>query len=133
MLEGMESWVKWERTRRNGRSRFLWIFGVLGFGMTTGIIGSVIMYLDMSGIMGRRHPVPELAILPLLVCPFGGYLWGVMMWHTVDSKYLSARKKAESEARNQQAIEDLTQEVAELRREVRKSKDDRIKPSPNQL
>ena len=64
-----------------GRSYFVWRYGVIGFGVTTGLCWAVAMELWRSGF--GQFSIAQLAIHlvgALLLFPAGGYLWGRCMW-----------------------------------------------------
>ena len=127
MGEDLERSERWGRTYyAMGRGRFIWLAGVGYIGEFLGVVSvipSVKFYIELRQ---RQHPAPWIAFWALPLFPIGGYLIGAIIWSHSEARYLEVLKKAKTEAADRQAIEDLTQEVGDLRRELRQAKDDRI-------
>lgn len=64
-----------ERHLAQGRTRFILTRGVLGWGLTTGVLWSILMTFAMEG-WSLWATLP----LALIVFPIGGYFWGAFMW-----------------------------------------------------
>lgn len=76
---------------RNKRD-FIWIEGVLRVGMPTALLGLLAQDLFMFHHLQNGRWLwflMNLAISALVVGVAGGYLWGLMMWHT--AKHLKSR------------------------------------------
>ena len=67
--------AQWHRVYKQGRSRFIWVRGVLGWGVPTAIVWSAIMAWSEGW-------TKFLQLLPiaLITFPIGGYFWGAWMW-----------------------------------------------------
>jgi hypothetical protein len=69
---------------RLGRSGFVWKFGVLGFGLPTALLGSVVYFLARFGLEFSVADVAGLLIplvlVLLIVGLLGGYVWGRLYW-----------------------------------------------------
>jgi hypothetical protein len=115
MHSGLEKWSRWERTRSGGRTRFIWLWGVVAWGVPWGVL--------MTGFLAalatdRHQAVSWIIALPLPLGPIGGYFFGVVLWHRVESQYLSALQLAEDRAQQRQLLESLTREVRKLRETI---------------
>jgi hypothetical protein len=77
-----EELEQWARTRAKGRARFIWMNGVLGWGLTL----AVIIPLVLSLIQGWQ-PVVRALPFGFIVFPIGGYVWGVRMWQLSERRY----------------------------------------------
>jgi hypothetical protein len=76
--------AKWERTRRKGRHHFIWLYGVLGWGVSTGVVFTLIMFLASPAKQPKTLAfIAVNATLWLL----GGYIWGAVMWTWGEWKY----------------------------------------------
>ena len=75
-------WKRWEVTRSKGRDRFVWINGVVGFGLSAGLIWPFFM----AALQGWDRLWVYLP-LGLIGFPIGGYFWGRQMWTTMERKY----------------------------------------------
>jgi hypothetical protein len=107
-----DPWRRWEWIRESGRGRFVLVYGVCGWGLTTGALCSIALWYFTS-------PVPIGPILSsLLLFPAGGALWGAIMWSSIEARYLAARD-AERLSKNVQRLQDdvqrLEEEVDQLR------------------
>jgi hypothetical protein len=75
-------WHKWERTRAKGRNRFIWVTGVLCWGVLTGLVWSVVMAMfqgwDRLGVL-----IP----IALIAFPIGGYWFGSNVWRKTEERY----------------------------------------------
>lgn len=90
-LREHRQWERWERIGIGGRKRFVWLYGVCGWGLSFGCLATIILAIDL---VSRRHPVPVIAVLPLLLGPVGGFILGSIMWDQTETKYLAARAAA---------------------------------------
>ena len=78
--------AQWAKTRRMGRSRFIWRVGVLYWGIITGTVWSIVM-----GAMQGWDQFPILLCLALIGFPIGGYFFGVWVWKLNESAYQKQR------------------------------------------
>ena len=76
-------WTRWERTRSKGRERFLWVNGVIGFGVTTAVAWSICMSAFFFGWEMLWLTLP----IALLGYSIGGYFWGKIMWAKMETAY----------------------------------------------
>jgi hypothetical protein len=66
---------KWAATRQLGRDAFVWRYGVLGWGISTGVLFAVV-----EGVQhGMQAGLVQLPIA-LTMFPLAGVLWGRAMW-----------------------------------------------------
>lgn len=79
---------KWAKTRQMGRSRYVWLFWVLGWGLATGAIWSLLMAFEKG--WGQW---PMFFFLGMIGFPVGGYFLGRTMWRITEKKYLRANPK----------------------------------------
>lgn len=66
---------KWAKTRQMGRSRYVWLFGVAGWGTTTGLLWAFFM-----AWMKEWSQLPMFLALAAITFFIGGYLFGRMTW-----------------------------------------------------
>lgn len=79
---------RWEITRRKGRGRFILVWGVLAWGIGTGITSSLMIYLFMNYLRPGLFKVSSL--FPLAVaCLVGGIFWGYFMWRIAEKAFLA--------------------------------------------
>jgi hypothetical protein len=81
MTSRNDQFSKWKKIRNQGFFRFVLIHGVLGWGIGTAVLYSLIMWLMSDVDIGRLLP------LALVFFPLGGLLWGAIVWWYIDRKY----------------------------------------------
>ena len=121
MSSDLAQWARWERTRKGGRARYVWLYGVCVFGLCLGSVFGILLSIEM---LTSRHPSP--AIVPLVgfvLGLVGGYVFGGVTWHVFETQYLAALKDKQQQA----AVDALASEVKELREQLKKR--ERIEPS----
>lgn len=83
MAELSEKLQRWEETRKMGLVPFVLVYGVLAWGLSTGVIWAVVMSV-MSGW--------EKFFMRLLVAciffPIGGVLFGFFVWRKNEQEFL---------------------------------------------
>ncbi|OWK41587.1 hypothetical protein [Fimbriiglobus ruber] len=88
MAETSQKWNRWQQTRQMGRQRFVWLYGVCGWGLSVGVLWSIGFWY-----ISDPHPPFWLVIgLGLLGFPPGGYLWGRLMWWWFERSRLTAEQ-----------------------------------------
>lgn len=73
---------RWARTRQLGRSKYIWLCGVIYWGLTTGFLWSMFM----AALQGW-HRWPLLLVIAMVGFPIGGYFFGTTMWKKMETKY----------------------------------------------
>lgn len=73
---------RWKVTRAKGRGRYIWLTGVLVWGVATGVLWSV----TMSAIKGWSQ-FPIFLPIALIVYPIGGYYFGSWTWKKAEDDY----------------------------------------------
>lgn len=81
--------AKWERVRAKGKRRFVLMRGVLGWGLGTAILSSVLLAIE--GVPSF-HLWPGLPIA-VLVFAAGGYFWGSWVWDILERQYQSGSRQ----------------------------------------
>ncbi len=126
MADTSDPWVRWEQTRRMGREQWIWRRGVCGWGLSVAFFFSIIspvafwFILQPGGSFGNLLCLT--ATLSFIGFPVGGYFWGASVWSRAEKEYLAAREKA----RTAERLQDLEEEVDQLRRRLPVSKDTNI-------
>ena len=69
-----EQLARWAITRQKGKARFILVSGALGWGLTTGTLYSLLMWLVMDANLKFLLPIS------LILFPVGGLLWGWCVW-----------------------------------------------------
>lgn len=87
---------RWEKARAKGRDHFVWMVGVLRWGIISGSVISTMLYLnrrdwDVNVLFGMEY-ISHLSFSLLLFAVFG-YVWGRMVWSLTEKKYLAATKE----------------------------------------
>jgi len=80
---------KLEKMLRMGRSRFIWMYGVLFFGLTSAVFSSLIMaWPQEASLQGFLRKLSTL----IIIFPICGYFWGMFMWHWAEKKHKALAK-----------------------------------------
>ncbi len=77
---------RWENTRRKGKAWFIFLHGILGWGLP--------MFFLMTFIVNRHPERPfnvGMIVLPAIVWTLGGAAFGWIMWHLNENKYQKAQ------------------------------------------
>ena len=80
-----KQFAKWAKTRKMGRERFIWLHGVLIWGISTAILWSIFMMVSQG-----FNTLPLNLAIALILFPIGGYFWGILMWKLSEKKYNEA-------------------------------------------
>ncbi len=78
---------KWEKLRAKGKWHFILIYGVLGWGVGTAALFSLIFPL----VMGHKVPFLPVFASSIVLFPLGGIAWGYCMWILSEKAYAKAR------------------------------------------
>jgi len=76
---------RWARTRQKGRKRFVWVHGVLGWGLPMAITCPVLL-----AVFQGWERLPLNLPIALVLFPIGGYWFGAWMWRFGEQKYQQA-------------------------------------------
>lgn len=76
---------KWAKTREKGKQRFVLVNGVLGWGVTTAILWSVLME-----IIEPSQSIWVRPITALIIFPIAGVAFGHLMWNKSEKAYEKA-------------------------------------------
>ena len=81
---------RWERARAKGQDHFIWMVGVLRFGLLAGFVIVTMIYLwknswNVSELLGMEY-VSHLSFRLLLFAVFG-YVWGRRVWWLTEKRY----------------------------------------------
>src|SRR5438552_3868086 len=77
--------ARWERIKQGGIWRFVLLRGVLGWGLTMGVIGVIFEHVSR-----KAEAFPWYSILGLFLV--GGFVWGLIMWFVTMWSYSRALK-----------------------------------------
>jgi hypothetical protein len=71
---------RWREEVNASKQKFVWQFGVLGFGLTFGLYMAI--YQQVTDIAGMSPLARTLAFVLMMfgVGPITGWLWGQIMW-----------------------------------------------------
>jgi hypothetical protein len=80
---------KWQKTREKGKSRYVFLFGVLWWGGFMTIFMSFFQYLTRP----EKFDWIQNLLINLVVYMIGGFLFGVCTWSMAEKQYLKFREK----------------------------------------
>jgi hypothetical protein len=88
---------KWAKTREMGRTKFVLLHGVLGWGVSVAVGWSV----AMTAMNGKWDQFPLTFLIAIIGFPIGGYVVGRVMWAQQEKEFAKSQPKdggEESEA-----------------------------------
>lgn len=80
---------RWTVTRAKGMRRFIFVNGVLGWGLMTGISWSLVMWL----VGAMPNPSVQLPVA-LVFFPLIGVAWGWFVWRTSEKAFVAHEQQA---------------------------------------
>jgi hypothetical protein len=84
-----DRFAKWERLRAKGKWDFIVKYGVLGWGVTTGVLFSIIFPWMLP--FPNKPSFWLMLPLSLVLFPLGGVAWGYFMWIFSEKAYRKAK------------------------------------------
>ncbi len=72
----------WAKTRARGMRRFILVNGVIGWGMTSGTLFSVLIWFFNPGFNAAACIPVALLVFALL-----GVIWGWISWHAMEREF----------------------------------------------
>jgi hypothetical protein len=85
-----KTWQGWERTRARGERFFVWVNGVLGWG-----VPMALLWTFYHGWYEQKdNGLYVTAAIAFPIFTVGGYLWGKYMWRFLERRYQKAQAKA---------------------------------------
>lgn len=75
---------------RKGFTRFVLVHGVIGWGVGTALLFSLIMWIF------KNESILHFLSISLIVFPIGGILWGSVMWVVINRKYKRHLRQSDS-------------------------------------
>lgn len=88
---------RWEKRRAKGKWNFILIHGVLAWGVSTGILWSLVFHLVINAMFFKVPFLPVFA-LSIVVFPLGGVAWGYWMWIYFEKVYWEAKASEQASA-----------------------------------
>jgi heme/copper-type cytochrome/quinol oxidase subunit 2 len=79
-----EKLARWEKIRASGRSHFIWMYGVLRFGVPMAVM------MSLLSIIRQPSAILDKLGIALIVCLAGGYALGIASWQINEMRYLRA-------------------------------------------
>ncbi len=70
---------RWMQVRARGKKRYIWRSGVIGWGVSTGILVGALNRLGGTSWVQSASS--------LVLFPIGGYFWGLFMWHWMERQF----------------------------------------------
>lgn len=78
----------WARIRQRGRTRYIWLNGVLYWGLSTGVLWAV----TMAAVQGWDR-LPRLLAFAVIGFPIGGIFFGLWTWKLAEDRYQQASQE----------------------------------------
>ena len=78
---------KWDKTRKMGKKKFVFFYGILCFGIITGLLGSF-----FGAFLFRKPLSLERFIVSIVVCSIMGIAINISTWNSSEKKYQEKMK-----------------------------------------
>src|SRR5262245_33770741 len=78
-----EKITQWERIRARGVGRFIFVYGVLAWGIPFGLIFPVLF----AAAMGELRQIARIYSLTFPLALVGGFIFGLLMWLVAERNY----------------------------------------------
>ena len=87
---------RWKRVREKGKDNFIWMTGVLRWGLLVGLAYSFVIHLykhqwDVGSLWTMTFV--SFASYCLLLFAIAGYFWGRVIWRMTEKRYLKEKNK----------------------------------------
>ena len=88
---------RWQTAKKQGRAFFVFKYGILGWGFSTGILGSIILQLVSSGfnlsILFTKSFYYYMTTFTMMTV-FFGFFWGLALWSIMKKQAENQEKKS---------------------------------------
>ena len=72
----------WSKLRERGENKFIWLRGVIFWGVLTALLWSILMqFITPTDNFLRR------TIIAFILFPIGGFFWGKIVWKSSEKNY----------------------------------------------
>ncbi len=97
MIMNEKQKAKWEKTRAEGKWRFVLLHGVVSFGVTmivcTGLMKQLLAYFHITSSGSLEYFWQDLLTIYVPIFLVGGLLMGVSFWRESENNYRAALEK----------------------------------------
>lgn len=83
---------KWEKVREKGKKHYIIFNGVIGWGIPTGVLFTIINALINDKSIGLNDEFVILFVTSMIMFPIGGILFGLWNWNSFEKNYQKSRK-----------------------------------------
>ena len=80
---------RWEKIREKGKKRYIALYGVLLWGLSTSVLFILISKLIFD--QSYYQSPTKVGLVVLCFC-IGGYIWAHFMWNTIEKKFQTDQK-----------------------------------------
>lgn len=84
-------WKRWEAMREMGRLYFVLLVGAVGWGLSSALLFSVVVYAFVSGVEFKSVLGSSLMIFPV-----AGIFWALSTWQTREREYARYKKSTDA-------------------------------------
>lgn len=77
---------RWEKARQSGKNKFIIYTGILQWGLITGALWSIIMFLMSKDPKNISH-FSSILVPAIIIFPICGYFMGLITWNGAEKKY----------------------------------------------
>jgi len=84
--------LKWELIRTRGKLRYIFVNGLLGWGVPTAILFTIMTSLFETKSLSFDQEIVKTFIISIIIFPIGGVFWGVWTWSWIVKKLSNEQK-----------------------------------------
>lgn len=87
--DSTNQYARWAKTRQIGRTKFVLVFGVLGFGLSSGVLFAL-----FCSVIDSEETFLGALPFSVIACLVGGAIWGMIFWKEMEKRYIAERKSS---------------------------------------
>lgn len=84
--------LKWELIRTRGKLRYIFVNGLLGWGVPTAILFTIMTSLFETKSLSFNQEIVKTFIISIIIFPIGGVFWGLWTWSWIVKKLSNEQK-----------------------------------------
>ena len=93
---------RWKLVREKGKDDFIWMTGVLRWGLVAGFVYSIVMHLyghqwDVGSLWSMTFV--SFASFSLLFFAIAGYFWARVVWRMTEKRYLAEEEQERAKSK----------------------------------
>jgi len=84
--------TKWESIRARGKSRYIFLYGIIGWGVPTAILYTILTSLFEIRTLTFNQEILKTFLISIILFPIGGIFFGLWTWSWIVKKLNNEQK-----------------------------------------